>query len=370
MLRPTLPELDTSVEASIIQRCDGRPAAIGLAALSIEVGTDLENLRSGLATTDHIAAYLHEELLDRLVPDDRDFLLGTSVLTRVHSGLCDDVLDRDGSAAVLERLVAGGNLFVVGLDDQGTWFRYHPLFRDLLLAELRTEDAACERVLRRRAIPWLRDHGMVDEAVMQALAAQERRHRSRGPSTRSCSPWSTRAVWRRSSAGSTRSRSPRSWRRPSSHSCRRQSPAWPVARLCHTMDAGCGRCRCRPAPHRRHICRNREVRGPPDHGRRWRGSVRRPAEIILELGPTGSPVVGPRSPGRRALRSRHGPTRRSDHRVPGSLRRRRRVPRPPLPRGRALGDPRALSPVRPKLVADWSRTRWRAHESRISAIRR
>ena len=175
VLRRTLPELDPTVEASIIERCAGWPAAIGLAALSVEVGTDLESLRTGLAATDHIAAYLHEELLDRLPRSDRAFLLRTSVLSRVHSGLCDEMLEQDGSAAVLERLVAGGNLFVVGLDDRGTgnWFRYHPLFRDLLLTELRTEDEAGEAALRRRAIPWLRDHGMVDEAVVQALAAQE-----------------------------------------------------------------------------------------------------------------------------------------------------------------------------------------------------
>ena len=173
VLRRTLPDLDPAVEASIIERCAGWPAAIGLAALSVEAGSDLADLGSGLATTDHVATYLHEELLDRLAPSDREFLLGTSVLSRVHSGLCDEVLEQDGSAAVLERLVAGGNLFVVGLDDRGTWFRYHPLFRDLLLAELRMGGETREAALRRRAIPWLRDHGMVDEAVVQALAAHE-----------------------------------------------------------------------------------------------------------------------------------------------------------------------------------------------------
>ncbi len=174
VLRGAAPDLGDGLEDSLLERCDGWPAAVGLAALAVSNGINTDTLRDALATADPVTSYLREEMLDRLGPADRDFLVGTSVLGRVHSGLCDALLERIDSGETLERLVDAGNLFVIGYDDRGTWYRYHPLFRDLLITELRAHGSEKERALHRRAVVWLRDHAMLDDAIAHALAAGDR----------------------------------------------------------------------------------------------------------------------------------------------------------------------------------------------------
>ena len=79
--------------------------------------------------------YLAEEVLERQPERVRNFLLQTSILDRLSGSLCDAVTAQDGGRGMLETLERG-NLFVVPLDDQRQWYRYHHLFADVLQAHL------------------------------------------------------------------------------------------------------------------------------------------------------------------------------------------------------------------------------------------
>ena len=89
-------------------------------------------------------------MLERLSPDDREFLLTTSITSKLNGQLADYLTGRADSQVVLEKLV-GANAFVVALGDQGEWFSYHPLLRDLLQYRLGLENAAGAADVHRRA---------------------------------------------------------------------------------------------------------------------------------------------------------------------------------------------------------------------------
>ncbi len=114
--------------------------------------------------------YLKSEYLSRISPREREFLIRTAVLDRIGGPLCEAVLGQPGAAAALADL-AGSNLLLVPLDRLGRWYRYHPLFRDMLLAELDRAEPGMASVLRRRAAGWCQDNGLPEEALEYAMAA-------------------------------------------------------------------------------------------------------------------------------------------------------------------------------------------------------
>ena len=114
-----------------------------------------------------MADYLRTELLERLSEDEVSFLTRTSVLGRMSGPLCDAVLDRTGSGAVLESL-AHSNLLLVALDRHGEWYRYHHLFRDLLRAELQRREPALVTALHVRAAEWYEANHMPEPAIDHA----------------------------------------------------------------------------------------------------------------------------------------------------------------------------------------------------------
>src|SRR4029453_9650209 len=103
-------------------------------------------------------------------PELRSFLLRTSILNRVCAPLCDAVADRGGSAEVLEELERS-NLLLIPLDSKREWFRYHPLFADLLQHELARMEAEVIPLLHGRASGWYREAGLIVEAANHATAA-------------------------------------------------------------------------------------------------------------------------------------------------------------------------------------------------------
>ena len=92
-----------------------------------------------------VAAYLTAEVVDGLPDDLRNFLERTSMLPRLSAELCDHVLERDDSAALLDRVVRA-NLFVVALDEDGLWWRYHALFAEYLRLRLGDAPPRCTAV--------------------------------------------------------------------------------------------------------------------------------------------------------------------------------------------------------------------------------
>jgi ATP/maltotriose-dependent transcriptional regulator MalT len=159
--------------ATLEARTEGWIAGLQLAALSLRGLQDAAGFISAFAG-DHryIVDYLADEVLARQPGDVRRFLLQTSVLDQLTGALCDAVTGQMGSDAWLAALERG-NYFLVALDDQRRWYRYHHLFADALQARLLAEEPAQVATLRRRASVWFEREGRAPEAIRYALAAGE-----------------------------------------------------------------------------------------------------------------------------------------------------------------------------------------------------
>lgn len=152
-------------------RTEGWAAALQLASLSMQGRDDIGDFVAGFAGTDrYVVDYLADEVLSRQPDEVRDFLERTSILDVLSGELCDSVLGRTGSRAMLERLERA-NLFLVSLDDQRVWYRYHHLFADVLQAHLHSERPELVPALHLRASRWYDESGEPVPAVRHALDA-------------------------------------------------------------------------------------------------------------------------------------------------------------------------------------------------------
>jgi len=156
-------------------RTEGWIAGLKLAALSMqsEPEADLSNFVSEFAGSHHyIADYLVEEVLNGLPDPVRNFLLQTSISTCLCGELCDAITGQDNGQAMLEQLEQE-NMFIVRLDDDREWFRYHHLFAELLHHHLNRLYPGMEAELRRRTATWYAENEMPEHAIEEALAARE-----------------------------------------------------------------------------------------------------------------------------------------------------------------------------------------------------
>jgi LuxR family transcriptional regulator, maltose regulon positive regulatory protein len=157
--------------ALLHQRTEGWAAGLRLAALSLVGHPDPERFVAEFSGSDRtVAEYLLAEMLDRQPPHVQDLLLRTSLLDRVNGELADLLTGRPGSEQILLDL-EDANAFVESLDPGRTWFRYHHLFADLLLLELRRALPAEIPALHRRAAEWFTQHGQMAEAIRHTQAA-------------------------------------------------------------------------------------------------------------------------------------------------------------------------------------------------------
>jgi LuxR family maltose regulon positive regulatory protein len=166
-------DLDPAHVAALETRTEGWAAGLQLAALAARTRGDAGAIGAFVDafTGSHrfVLDYLVEEVLNGQPDDVRRFLLDTCVLERMTAALCDALTGRDDGQRMLDALVRG-NLFVVPLDDQGRWYRYHQLFADALRARLLAEDPDRTRDLHRAAAGWHAAQGMLADAVLHALA--------------------------------------------------------------------------------------------------------------------------------------------------------------------------------------------------------
>lgn len=150
---------------------EGWIAGLQLAALSMHGRDDpAQFVRTFAGEHRHVLDYLSHEVLRGIDSGLRAFLLATSVLGRLCGPLCDAVTGRDDGARTLQELERA-NLFLVPLDDERRWYRYHALFADVLRAEARHELGGDLPELHRRASRWLEAEGSPGEAIAHALAA-------------------------------------------------------------------------------------------------------------------------------------------------------------------------------------------------------
>ena len=165
--------LDPAQVRAIEARVEGWIAGLKMAALALRGAADARALIAGLAGDPRfILEYLAEEVLERQEAGIQEFLVRTAVLDRLCAPLCDAVTGREDGEEVLKE-VRRRNLFLVPLDDAGRWFRYHPLFADLLRARLQRLHAQQAAELHRRASRWFEAGDLPDEAFRHALAARD-----------------------------------------------------------------------------------------------------------------------------------------------------------------------------------------------------
>lgn len=155
----------------IHQRTEGWPAGLRLAAVAL---TETEEVASTAATFggEHpfVSDYLVDEVLDFLPEDVRSFLIHTSVAHAFCASLCKELTGHGQSMLRRLRLM---NLFLVPLDQQGRWYRYHHCFAEVLVRQLEEEGADQIRELHVRAMRWYLQRGMMRDVVHHALAARE-----------------------------------------------------------------------------------------------------------------------------------------------------------------------------------------------------
>ncbi len=160
--------------AALEKRTEGWIIGLQLAALSMQNHPN----KSGFVATfsgghHYILEYLMDEIIRHLSTDLRSFLLQTAVLEQFNAALCNQVTRRQDSAALLTSLTHQ-NLFIIPLDNERCWFRYHHLFRDLLKNRLQQEFSTAHiNQLYLRASQWHREANEPDEAIKYALLAQD-----------------------------------------------------------------------------------------------------------------------------------------------------------------------------------------------------
>lgn len=170
-----LGQLNLSAEdvIALTTRTEGWVAGLQLATLSLR---HHENPHAFIETFSgshrYVIDYLTEEVLRQQPAEIRQFLLQTAILDRLSGPLTNAVTEREDSQAILEQLEKA-NLFVVPLDNNRQWYRYHHLFADVLRSRLRQEQPEKIPALHRRAAVWYEQNGFMDEAVHHALVGED-----------------------------------------------------------------------------------------------------------------------------------------------------------------------------------------------------
>ncbi|MGZ8801651.1 MAG: LuxR C-terminal-related transcriptional regulator [Mycobacterium sp.] len=163
--------VDEATVAAVNDLCEGWPAGVVLVAMALRDGVAVESI-VGPHTV--VVDYLVEEVLESLDAETVTFLVESAVLDRFSAEQLDAVLERDDSAQMLEKLSKSGSFFLVSLDQQGIWYRYHHLFGDVLRGRLRVAAGGRFRHLASRAADLLERAGDIDGALLQALDADDR----------------------------------------------------------------------------------------------------------------------------------------------------------------------------------------------------
>ena len=159
--------------SALEDRTEGWIAGLQLSALSLQGRANRSELVKDFAGDNRfVLDYLLEEVLNCQTEGVQDFLLRTSVLTRLNGPLCDALTGDHRGHALLEQLDRA-NLFLIRLDNRGEWFRYHHLFGDLLRLKLKQKQPGAIQELQIKASEWCEKNHLPEEAIHYALAAQD-----------------------------------------------------------------------------------------------------------------------------------------------------------------------------------------------------
>src|SRR5258708_7037058 len=157
----------------ITARTEGWLVGLQLLAFSLQAGANPATLLQEVCGEQrYILDYLTEVVLGRQPQEVQTFLLSTCMLERLTASLCDAVLQQTGSQQMLQRLEQT-NLFVVALDSQRQWYRYHALFAEALRYQLEQTHADLVPILHHRASLWYAEHDQTTQATLHALHAKQ-----------------------------------------------------------------------------------------------------------------------------------------------------------------------------------------------------
>jgi LuxR family maltose regulon positive regulatory protein len=167
--------LDLSTEdiTALERRTEGWIAGLQLAALSMQGHRDATRFIKSFTGSHHfVLDYLLEEVLEQQSESVQTFLLQTAILNRLTGPLCDALTGQDNGQTTLEML-EHTNLFIIPLDNERHWYRYHHLFADLLRQRLRQKQPERVSTLHHRASEWYEQNGFADEAIEHALRSED-----------------------------------------------------------------------------------------------------------------------------------------------------------------------------------------------------
>ncbi len=165
-------QLTAGDAAALNERAEGWIAGLQMAAISLRGREDTSAFIAAFAGSHrYVFDYLIEQVLNRQSPEVREFLLRTSILERLSAPLCDAVAGTKNAARGMLTAIERANLFLVPLDDEHGWYRYHHLFSDLLKLVLDQTRPGLSTELHHLASHWYESQGFLPEALNHALIA-------------------------------------------------------------------------------------------------------------------------------------------------------------------------------------------------------
>ena len=173
-------EISAQDVGKLEERTEGWAAGMQLAALALEEYSNVEERRAFIeaftGSNRMIVDYLISEVLNRQSETTRQFLLRSSILERFCAELCDSVVfssDSESKSQSVLEILEKGNMFLVPLDNQRHWYRYHHLFSEMLFHSLRRASPEQIPALHRKASEWFDANGFIPEAMKHALASKD-----------------------------------------------------------------------------------------------------------------------------------------------------------------------------------------------------
>jgi LuxR family maltose regulon positive regulatory protein len=152
---------------------EGWVLGLVIAAFTIEDGFDIhETVRDFSGSNRHISSFIRSEVFDRWSEEVKEFLIHTSFLDKLFQPLCDKVTGNANSDKLLIKLLES-NSFIIPLDQENRWFRYHHLFREFLLNRLKTESVTTQHTLYYQAGQWYLENGYIRDAIDCFIKAKE-----------------------------------------------------------------------------------------------------------------------------------------------------------------------------------------------------
>ncbi|HAW51380.1 MAG TPA: hypothetical protein DCX54_03475 [Flavobacteriales bacterium] len=158
---------------SLDERVEGWAASLYMAALSMQGTKDVSRfIKTFTGSNRFILDYLMEEVLGKETAEVKDFLLRTSIVERMNASLCNSILDKEDNQQILSQLERS-NTFLIPLDNEQIWYRYHHLFADLLQKRLMNIHPTQISNLHTRASIWYDEESLLTEAISHALKGED-----------------------------------------------------------------------------------------------------------------------------------------------------------------------------------------------------